>query len=529
MYATNTTISQSVAARAVTVSALAVIMISALLIRLPFLTRNLPWSPEVDEPMFVEAAVRIAASGDLNPHWFGNPASTTIYPLAAAYRIWGAWASLKFAATPSQIIINAYNNDFSGFYLAGRLLSALYAMVSLPFVYLISRRLTNRAMSMLAVLLVAVSPLVIYYSTVVRSDSAGLFFVLLAIWLILHAGENPTLRRFALAGLAIGGAIASRYFMVSLIAPLLLVAGEDGWRQGRRRLAVSLIAAAVAFVATTPFLFFDLGAATSNLWEEARGEHLGTDGYSILGNALWYVVIALPASIGLAQCAAAGIGLGAALVARHRTALVLLFFSFSFIGLISTPSLHWQRWVIQLLPIVAIFSVFGLTTLMAYGQKRYRLSKKVVTAVGVLATMIMLITPVTELSTLTKSMLTPSTRLLARAWILAHVPAGSRLGIEFYGPPLIGAPVTTSYPFSLSERSFETYRREGYNYLIINERIEAAMRRQPERYIQELMFYDELRAQARPAWHIAPAMSCPLDRDDFVAACGSPPLTIYEL
>jgi hypothetical protein len=52
--------------------------------------QNLPFVPEIDEPVFVTRAVRLAASGDLNPGWFGNPGSTAMYPLAALYRTWHA-------------------------------------------------------------------------------------------------------------------------------------------------------------------------------------------------------------------------------------------------------------------------------------------------------------------------------------------------------------------------------------------------------------------------------------------------------
>ena len=51
------------------------------------LTKALPYEPETDEPVFVQPAARIAATGDLNPHWFGHPGATVIYPLALAFRL----------------------------------------------------------------------------------------------------------------------------------------------------------------------------------------------------------------------------------------------------------------------------------------------------------------------------------------------------------------------------------------------------------------------------------------------------------
>src|SRR6266480_6092631 len=54
-------------------------------------THDLPY-PGVDEPVFVEPAVHMAATGDLNPHWFGHPGSTVIYPLAGLVHAWDALA-----------------------------------------------------------------------------------------------------------------------------------------------------------------------------------------------------------------------------------------------------------------------------------------------------------------------------------------------------------------------------------------------------------------------------------------------------
>ena len=54
-------------------------------------THDLPYSG-VDEPTFVRPPVHMAATGDFDPHWFGHPGSTTIYPLAGIYHGWDAVA-----------------------------------------------------------------------------------------------------------------------------------------------------------------------------------------------------------------------------------------------------------------------------------------------------------------------------------------------------------------------------------------------------------------------------------------------------
>src|SRR5262245_45049744 len=67
--------------------ALVVLVVVSSVAHLWALRRDLP-IPEIDESAFVRPAVRIAASGDPNPHWFGHPGSTVIYPLAGLFHAW---------------------------------------------------------------------------------------------------------------------------------------------------------------------------------------------------------------------------------------------------------------------------------------------------------------------------------------------------------------------------------------------------------------------------------------------------------
>jgi hypothetical protein len=51
--------------------ALVVVLAVAMPLHLWGLRRDLPYTPEVDEPFLVEPALAIARSGDWNPRWFG--------------------------------------------------------------------------------------------------------------------------------------------------------------------------------------------------------------------------------------------------------------------------------------------------------------------------------------------------------------------------------------------------------------------------------------------------------------------------
>ncbi|HKA94613.1 MAG TPA: hypothetical protein VKE97_12490, partial [Acidimicrobiia bacterium] len=88
-------------------------------------SHDLPYSG-VDEPTFVRPAVHMAATGDLDPHWFGHPGSTTIYPLAGIYHGWDAVAhgGPVFSADPG--LADRFVSDPGTFYLIGRLWSIAF-------------------------------------------------------------------------------------------------------------------------------------------------------------------------------------------------------------------------------------------------------------------------------------------------------------------------------------------------------------------------------------------------------------------
>ena len=206
----------------------------AIVLHLWGIKRNLPFLPEADERAFVARAARIAASGDLNPGWFGHPGSTVIYPLAAVYYIWDGLFH-RGSLVPSDPTQQAkFDPVPSEFFLIGRLLTILYEILSLPLIYLIGRRIFSERVGLIASWLSLLSPFAVDYAKTVRSDSAAVFFGLLAFWLCLRVYDRPSKRNQVAAGIAIGMAIATRYFMIALI-PVLLAVNVMRFRQKTSR------------------------------------------------------------------------------------------------------------------------------------------------------------------------------------------------------------------------------------------------------------------------------------------------------
>src|SRR4029450_11764849 len=107
------------------------------------------------------------------------------------------------------------------FYLIGRLWSIAFAIATIPLVFLLGRRCFSTAVGLAGAALWAVIPLAVSYGREVRTDSAGVFFALLALLLSARVFERASLRDQIVAGLAVGVGISSRYFLVTLLAALI--------------------------------------------------------------------------------------------------------------------------------------------------------------------------------------------------------------------------------------------------------------------------------------------------------------------
>jgi 4-amino-4-deoxy-L-arabinose transferase-like glycosyltransferase len=505
---------------------LATLVAVALAVHLWGIRRNLPLLPEMDEGAFVLPALQIASTGDLNPHWFGHPGSTVIYPLAALIHLWNAVGHggpllhcdpglrLRFLKGPAE----------GEAHLLGRLLSVSYAMLSLPLVYLLGRVTFGEPVGLLAVWFTLLSPLAIDHAQIVRTDAAGTFFAVLSLWLCCRLYDRPTLLNAQLAGLAIGLAMATRYFLVALV-PVLLAAAA--WRpkspDGEARTSavlVGLSAAFAGFVLSTPYFLLDRATVMSSLRDAAQSSHVGADGLSFGGNLAWYVTKAFPTAMTAPVAALALGGVVLVVVRRRPKELFLLGFAIAFLLGLSLSALHWERWIIPVVPVLALFAMALLVLVGAevLGRVVTSRSRAPAIAVGVLA--LVSVRPVVDVWRYVRQSSGPSTIITARQWMLENLPAGAKISAEGYTPPLFGTPfVVDQARFTLAwGESLASYRQAGYRYLVVSSAVYGRFMAEAQRYRGEVGFYRDLFREGRLLKEFLPS-----------ATSRGPAIRVYEL
>jgi len=463
--------------------------------------KDLPSVSEVDEDIFVKPALRIAATGDLNPHWFGNPGSTVIYPLALLFNVWNCAEHGGKFLRPDPRIMRSARENASEFFMLGRLLTICYALASLPFLFLIGRRLFGENAALMGVWLSVLSPLIIYYAQLVRTDMAGLFFGALAIWLYLKFNDRPCLKLSILAGLATGLAIASRYFMVTLV-PLLLAFDVLALIRRRndkqlialwRPIVAGLVALCLGFALSSPYFFLDFGTAKANLRSEDRSRHLGADGLSYTGNLAWYTTDAIPKSVTWPVAFLVLVGLILTVVHGKVEQRLVLGFVAVYILSTSLSGLHWARWMIQILPLLCLFAGDAINRIGLRLSAILNLDKKRGAALVAVLVLCASAVPLYYVFLFTMREASPSSRAEARDWILRNLPPGSKVANEAYSAVLDNTDLVVEDNYTLAEvRSLRNYYDAGYRYLVVSSAVYGRYLSMPSRYPRQVRFYKEL-------------------------------------
>lgn len=459
----------------------------------------------------------MAASGELNPGWFGNPGSTTIYPLAFIYHSWHLLIYDGLVLQPDANLQLRFEERFWEFYLLGRLLSVSYGLLSLPLLYFVGRRAFGQRVGLMGAALFILYWRPVFWAQHVRTDSSALFFGLLSLWLLLKFYDWPTSFNRTLACLAIGLSIASRYFMVALVPTFLLTTFFVAWlyeswhervKALLRHTIWGLLTIVIAFALSTPYFFLDSATVIENLRFEARTTHPGADGLSPLGNLLWYLSDAIPLTISWPQSIV--VALGVLLVLWHRQVkpFILLAFAVTFLIVISLPALHWPRWLIQAIPIFAILVAFVLHRAVIYLARHSKFIAHHKNLAYLLFLALISISPAYDITLFALQGTNPSTRILAREWAVEHLPSDSKVVVDINTVPLDDtAFIVYKYSWTQPTRPLEDYVNEGYDYIFITMSLYERFLSDPEQYREKLDFYESLFESAQLLHEVAPSLT----------------------
>jgi 4-amino-4-deoxy-L-arabinose transferase-like glycosyltransferase len=200
-----------------------------------------------------------------------------------------------------------------------RSLSALFGTATVPVGYLIGRQLDSRRCGLILAAIVALNPMLIWYSQEARSYSVLVFFAALSLLFFLRALDRGRGRDLALWAASSALALCSHYFAVFPVAiegAWLLVALKGRWRAVLPALAAvaatgaALLPLLVSQVVPKHIGWIEGSSVSLRIWETGISFLAGETGH----------VIAEPPRPGYALVPAVAVGLALVLLAWRGTA-----------------------------------------------------------------------------------------------------------------------------------------------------------------------------------------------------------------
>ncbi|MDQ3676171.1 MAG: glycosyltransferase family 39 protein [Actinomycetota bacterium] len=521
----------------------------ALGLRLWGIRYGLPVAYSIDERShFVPRAVAYFSSGSLDPQYQLNP-SGLIEWIAA---------SLAVVYRSRQRVVDTWQTDPGEIWTIARIASALLSTAAVALIYAAGARLYDRKVGLLAAALLATCFLPVHYGHFALNDAPSLAPTALALFAIAGVLRFGRARDYALAGIAIGFAVGMKYNAVYLLAPLLTAAtlratgrfDSLGARGGERRigpaltgLALAGVGTAAGFLISDPYAILDLARFRHDV------AHLSdyTTGGLLLGetqrNGHLYYLWSIGWGFGFVPAALAVAG-GVVLLVRDRvSALLLIPAALIFFAYIGAQGRYFARYVMPLFPIFSLLAAVGAIWLASWLAARVKLAGRraalLAIAVGALACAQGVIYAVHNDVVLSRE----DTRTATRAWMVAHIPAGTRILVE----PLVpqewyrdgGLPVSDrtqrgfrwtrfirtrsdierlaerhplsrrnadfhNYPYTLFPGLFDYYRRRGVCWLVSGSGQTGRAFNNPRRVPEAIAYYTRLPREAQLRFQSSP-------------------------
>jgi hypothetical protein len=467
---------------------IAIVFVCAAAVRLTTIAGVLPAVHHPDEPTNEKIVLQVAHDPLHSPGFFNYP-TLFFYVEGTVAHAYEVVTGTQIAPVRSLSSGNVHTS-FPGFWIAARSTTALLGSGVAALAAAIAGLLTASApISLLTGLWAAFSPVLVEDCRYVTPDTYAAFFTMAALLGALRiASETAGWKTYATAGVLVGLAGGSKY-NVALVAAAVIVAHLS--RTSRRsvldpHLWLSGACAVAAFAVTTPFALFDYAHFRKDLSFEAehyqRG-HAGAEGSSLAFNLsmLW-------TSEGFRWCA-----LPLLVLLRERRmmtgAATVAAFAVLYFGMISSLSVHFLR---NLVPVVGPLLVLsGLGFSVAFRFVSERMERTAALAALALFGVLTSVQPAIAIVRLVQARrINP--RGEAEAWVPAHLPPGSRIAIEPYGPWVDPDRYRVTGITRYGEMSPRDLERRRVQYVILAEGSYGRYYADPARYGGQVAKYDAL-------------------------------------
>jgi hypothetical protein len=404
--------------------ALAALLLAALLLRLWGGDHGMPYAYNADENgHFVPRAIGMYQH-EWNPDYFVNPPAFT-YVLNLVFTVWFGGrdgVSELFARDPTEVWVVA------------RATSAVLGTIAVWLLYLAGSRLFDRRVGLLAAGLLAVGFLPVFYSHLALNDVPTLAPLTLGLWGITGVLRYGRKRDYAVAGIGLGLAAATKYTGGIVLFPLLVAALIQYLAVGGRGAAVRgvLLAGACAigaFVVANPYVVLDFPAFWDGITHQssaAGGETQGKLGLTH-GSGVMYYVWSFTWGLGWVPLIAAVAAVPLLWRDERRLIWVLVPATLLYVAFMGTQERYFGRWLIPVFPFVCLLAAYAaIDAADRIGARIPRLRPTLLAVAAILLCAQGLVYSLHIGQVLSRE----DTRNLTREWMIEHVAPNTKVVVE---------------------------------------------------------------------------------------------------
>jgi 4-amino-4-deoxy-L-arabinose transferase-like glycosyltransferase len=406
------------------------LMLVGAAVRLWALGFGLPHSQaRPDESMIIDV-VRAFLSGRFNPPFYDYP-WLYMYMAAAVQVARAAWGQVTGQFASLSALVASWPAEYEPFFLANRLLSAVFGTLGIAVAYVIGTRVHGRAAGLVSAFFLAVCFLHVRDSHYGTTDVTMTFFVLLAVALLLRAEQEQRLPVWAGVGVAAGLAAGTKYHALPLVVPIVVAQAISLLRRSaepsrvRWPIVTAGVPFAIVFLLCAPFIYLDWQRFADAMgllqdWMRA-GQTPGSD----LGNGWWYH-LRLSLRYGLGLPMLVGGLAGAVLVFRRSpmTGLLLLSYPAAYYAVAGASRGMFFRYALPVAPFLCVTAAVAVVDAARFATRgRPRASVPVVTAAALLVAGPSMV----SVWHFDRVMAETDNRVLVSRWVEDHVPEGSSI------------------------------------------------------------------------------------------------------
>ena len=425
------------------------ILLLAMVLRVYQIDFGAPYFYHPDEIKLVAQAGRLLETKFMDPkvHFGINvypPFYTYILAGAMAIYILGSLLTGHFESL-SRLPLIYEQNPFQ-FFLLGRLLVALFGILTVYMTYKLAKQLFSRKIGLVAAFLLAINFVHVRNSHFNTVDVPATFFGVLCLYLVALLLTRDEIKLYAAAAVSMAVATATKFSMLTLPLPLLVAhfsryPVKDWFKKiFDKRIAVTILVGLVAFLIACPLLWLDFQETFGGILGTKKFEQVGKIGsgggflsYWTGDHAQGFGVFypnAIPTTFGLVLTLLTVLGILYHGWKHRKADLLLLIFIVPSYWMFETMSIKAMRHVLPLVPF------FMISAAVAWDFMRRALGKNMQRIFSLLIMGWIAVSNIGSAFWYFNQLSDTDPRTQAREWILENIPDNSVLAVESFPPPL---------------------------------------------------------------------------------------------